>query len=212
MTMHRKNHNQLQRTLHLPLHRRSVLAGIAALPLLLAACGAQSVAPESTATLDAFPTGLGRGFPLGTTEGVDNQGTGYNAGDLAPNFLLQLDDESTLYFHDLRGRPRLINFWATWCGPCRIEMPEIIDAAADNDDLLVLAVNVQEELSAVEAFAQDFDMNILVPLDKEAKIRNAYGVRGMPTSFFIDRENRIHAVWLGVLTPAKLDELLADLV
>ena len=185
---------------------------MAALPLFLAACGRESAAPRSTVTLDDFPSGLGRGFPIATTAGIDNKKTGGNSGDLAPNFLIQRDDGASLAFHDLRGRPRLINFWATWCGPCRIEMPEIVRAASANDDLLVIAMNVQEQLEAVTAFAEDFDMNILVPLDTEAEVRNAYAVRGMPTSFSIDRENRIHTVWLGILTPDVLTDLIAEIV
>lgn len=199
------------RMAHNRVSRRTVLAGMAALPLL-AACARPSAAPQSTATLDDLPIGLGRGFPLGTTAGLSNRSSGVNPGDVAPDFLLKLADDSMLSFHDLAGRPRLLNFWATWCGPCRIEMPEIVAAASTHADVLVVAVNVQEELDVVTEFAEDFDMNILVPLDTNAEIRNVYAVRGMPTTYFIDRENRIHSVWLGVLTPAKLDEFLAELV
>src|SRR5690606_10976394 len=104
-------------------------------------------------SLDTFPEGLGRGCPLGTLVGADSSATGINPGDMAPNFRMQLSDDQGLYLSDLIGRPILINFWATWCGPCRIEMPEIVHHAENTADLLVIAINVQEEEEPIAAFA-----------------------------------------------------------
>src|SRR5690606_21373526 len=109
-------------------------------------------APQPSVTLDAFPTELGRGFPTGNLTGADNSAAGIDVGDTAPNFRMQLDDAKGLYLSDLVGRPILINFWATWCGPCRLEMPEIVHYADTAGDLLVIAINVQEELEPVAAF------------------------------------------------------------
>jgi thiol-disulfide isomerase/thioredoxin len=192
--------------------RRTLLRGLVYVPLaaLLVACGArsQSSEPLPSTSLDTFPTGLGRGFPSGTLVGADNSVTGVNAGDIAPNFRLQLNDDQGLYLSDLANRPILINFWATWCGPCRLEMPEIVRHSAANQDLLVIAINVQEELAPVEAFASDFDMTMPVVLDTDGEVRDLYQVRGMPTSIFIDREGKVSTYWEGVLSPSKLEECL----
>lgn len=201
----------------LAISRRTLLRGMLSVPLvaMLAACGNrgdQSGAPLPSVTLDTFPTGLGRGFPLGTLAGVDNSDTGINKGDMAPNFRLQLTGEQGLYLSDLVGRPLLINFWATWCGPCRLEMPEIVAHANKNPDLVVLAINVQEQQEAVAAFAGDFDMTMPVVRDADAEIRDLYRVGGMPTSVFIDRDGKVATYWMGVMSPSKLEELVTGIL
>ena len=201
---------------YIPVTRRTVLAGAAALPLAwaLAACASPTVAsaPLPSIPLDDFPAGLGRGYPVASLDGVGRDNTFRGPGHPAPNFRLQLADGTGLYLNDLHGRPVLINFWATWCGPCRLEMPDIVHQSNINDDLVVLAVNVQEELPPVEAFAADFRMNMPIPLDTAGQVRDLYAVRGMPTSVFIDRAGIIQSVWPGALSPRKLSELLAGIL
>lgn len=181
---------------------------------VLSGCGSNrntaSIASAATVTLDELPSGLGRGYPIASPANSDD--TGIGIGDRAPNFHLTLDDGRTLTLHDMAGRPILINFWATWCGPCRIEMPEILRAARETPGLVVLAVNVEEDLEPIQAFAADFDMDVVIPRDQEGDVRTLYQVRGMPMSYFIDRNGVIRAVWAGVLTPARLEELLNQIL
>ena len=195
--------------------RRTITRGLLVAPfaLMLAACGNDTPnEPLPSVSLDTFPTGLGRGFPVGNLRGVDNRATGLAAGDTAPDFRMQLSDDQGLYLSDLVGRPVLINFWATWCGPCRLEMPEIVRHADTNEDLLVIAINVQEGEEPVAAFARDFNMTMPVVRDVDAEIRDLYEVRGMPTSVFIDREGKIATYYEGVLSPRRLEELLASIL
>ena len=198
------------------LSRRTLLQGMVGLSFaaLLAGCGnAQPSAPLPSVALETFPFELGRGFPLGTLIGADNAATGINPGETAPNFRMQLTDDQGLYLSDLKGRPILINFWATWCGPCRLEMPEIAQLAdITATDLLVIAINVQEEVDTVAAFADDFSMNMPVVRDVDAEIRDLYQVRGMPTSIFIDRDGKVSTYHEGVLSPRKLHELLTPIL
>ena len=201
--------------LSITISRRTLLQSITFAPFatLLLACGMnQSGEPLPSVPLDTFPTELGRGFPIGTLEGADNSATGINVGDVAPNFRMQLSDEQGLYLSDLVGRPVLINFWATWCGPCRLEMPEIVHHAETGGDLLVIAINVQEELEPVTAFATDFNMAMPVVRDAEAQIRDLYQVRGMPTSVFINRDGKVATYREGVMSPRMLEELLAPIL
>ncbi len=199
-----------------PISRRTLLRGMVTVPLvaMLVACGNRSEPSERlpSVSLDTFPAGLGRGYPLGTLTGADNSTTGINKGDVAPNFRLQLGDDQGLYLSDLAGRPVLINFWATWCGPCRLEMPEIVAHANNDSDLVVLAINVQEEQEPIAAFAGDFNMTMPVVRDVDADIRDLYKVGGMPTSVFIDRQGKIATYWMGVMSPSKLEELVTGIL
>jgi thiol-disulfide isomerase/thioredoxin len=196
--------------------RRTFLLGSLALAVtaLMPGCagGNQPAAPLPSVDLAAFPAGLGRGYPLVKLEGVDNAATGARAGDTVPNFRMQLESGEGLYLHDLMGRPLLINFWATWCGPCRLEMPDIVRQSAAQPDLVVVAVNVQEKLDQIAPFAEDFNMQLPIARDADGALSNLFEVRGMPTTYFVDRQGKITTVWAGVLTPTKLEDFLAPIL
>lgn len=192
-----------------------ILATLVALLLLLGACSAgptSGAAPDGgdTLTLDALPAGVGRGFSSAQIDRTDQQNIGLQEGQAAPNFHLILDDGRYLSLHDLRGQPVLLNFWATWCGPCRLEMPEIVNVAATNPDLVVLAINVQESMEQIQPFAEEFQMTLPVVRDTDGELRNLYEVRGMPTTVFIDRQGRIFTIWTGMLTNKLLQEIIED--
>jgi thiol-disulfide isomerase/thioredoxin len=183
--------------------------------LALVACGSgRSSAGESnlapTITVDELPPGVGRGFPSGALAGSDGGVIGI--GNLAPDFRLTTDDGRSFSLRDLQGRPVMINFWATWCGPCRLEMPEIVRFAEMTPELVVLAVNVGEDLAPVDRFAQEFAMALPVVLDQTGEVQDLYQVRAMPTTYFIDRDGVIRAVWAGVLTTSRLTELLEEVL
>lgn len=197
------------------LSNRFSLAALLALLLLLSACSAgpaPSAAPAAgdVITLAALPTGVGRGFPTAQLD-QSAQAGGLAEGETPPNFQLLLDDGRRLSLQDLRGQPVLLNFWATWCGPCRLEMPEIVRVAATNADLVVLAINVQESMEQLQPFAEEFQMTLPVVRDTDGALRNLYEVRGMPTSVFIDRNGKIFTIWPGILTADLLQEIIADM-
>lgn len=180
--------------------------------LTTASCGPSETTPVvANLTLEELPAGVGRGYPVVDLTGLETQATDSRPGAPAPNFWLRTEDEGRLSLQDLQNRPILLNFWATWCGPCRLEMPEIIQAAAAHPDLVVLAINVQEELTQIQPFAEDFQMTIPVVRDNQGDLRRLYDVRGMPTSIFIDKAGKIATVWSGVLTKERLEELLTKL-
>lgn len=192
-----------------------ILAALLALLLLLGACSARPAPRAAPAagdaiTLAALPTSVGRGFPTAQLD-QSAQAGGLAEGETPPNFQLLLDDGRRLSLQDLRGQPVLINFWATWCGPCRLEMPEIVQVAATNDDLVVLAINVQETMEQIQPFAEEFQMMLPVVRDTDGALRNLYEVRGMPTSVFIDRKGKIFTIWTGVLTGKLLQDLLTEM-
>ena len=203
----------VQLSQRVPIRLMLALSAISLFLLLTAAACSRANDPmlQNHIDIGELPTDLGRGFPVASLEGVDNAGTGLDTGDRAPNFRMILDDGGYLELADLQGSPVLLNFWATWCGPCRLEMPEIVAEANRNEDLVVLAINVQEELEQLQPFTEDFQMSIPVVRDSEAELRQLYQVTGMPTSVFIDRDGNISTVWRGILTGPALADFLAEI-
>lgn len=182
--------------------------------LWLAACaggGTANLDDAQRRALDDFPPGVGRGYPTAQLIPGVESGAALQVGESAPDFALVLEDGSHLRLSDLQGRPVVVNFWATWCGPCRVEMPELMRAATEDPDLVFLAVNVQETRDTVIPFANEFDMATPVVIDPDGSIKTRYEVRGLPTTVFINRAGEIGALYAGILTPTALAERLAAL-
>jgi thiol-disulfide isomerase/thioredoxin len=138
-------------------------------------------------------------------------------GRVAPDFVLETPDGGTLRFSDLQGRPVLVNFWASWCGPCRQEMPEIVDAAAQHgDELVVLAINLQENAGQVRAFADDFGMDFPIVIDRTGQVADAWRiggpVEGIPSSYFIGPDGVVRTRVFGPMTADQIREHLAGLL
>lgn len=122
-------------------------------------------------------------------------------GFLAPDFRLETTSGETVELADLRGHPVLINLWATWCPPCRAEMPAIqrVHQEYSGQGLQVLAVNAtnQDDASRIEAFARDYQLTFPILLDRDGRVTRDYQMRALPTTFFIDREGVIQEVVVG---------------
>jgi len=134
--------------------------------------------------------------------------------EAAPDFSLQALDGRTVRLSDYRGQVVLLNIWATWCPPCRDEMPDLeaYYRQHQEDGFVVLAVNSQEGAETVATFLEDYDFTFPVLLDPDGVVVRDYGALGLPTSFFIDREGMLRGVWVGKLSPARLKELVDPLL
>lgn len=114
-------------------------------------------------------------------------------GSKAPDFELY-DLEGNIHkLSDYEGTPVLLNFWATWCGPCRGEMPHLEEVYAEwkEKDLTFFAVNVGESSTDVTAFLDYYGFNMQVLLDSARTVSRKYGVSGIPTTYFIDEDGII---------------------
>ena len=184
---------------------------LVALPLAACVAGAPTDSPNDgfvATPLEQFPAELGGGFPS-----ADRVEEGDNAaGDPASNFAFFLPDGRGADLASLQGKPVVLNFWATWCGPCRAEMPELIALHEENANVVVLEVNVREKSDAIEDFAAEFGMNMPVIQDPDGAISRAYGVRNMPTTVFIREDGTIDARWAGLLTGEQLTEFVERIV
>ena len=124
---------------------------------------------------------------------------GTDEGKLAPNFLLETLDGKEMRLSDLRGQPVVINFWATWCQPCRKEVPELVAAYNSYRErgLVILGVNLQEGKGIVRPFAEDFGMNFPILIDRDGEVGDEYRVLGLPTTYFVDRDGVVRSVFTG---------------
>ncbi|MES9940263.1 MAG: TlpA disulfide reductase family protein [Candidatus Thiodiazotropha sp. 6PLUC2] len=95
--------------------------------------------------------------------------------------------------HDYRGRVVIVNFWASWCHPCRNELPSMNRAwdRLKSKSVAMLAINLGEEAEAVNAFLNDYPIDFQVLLDYQGRISQRWGVRGMPTTFVLNRRGKI---------------------
>ena len=174
---------------------KAILPVILTLVLLLAGCFAGPEPPEGKS-------------PTASVEGTQ-------VGNLAPDFQLQNLDGQTVSLSNLRGKPVLINFWATWCGYCIDEMPYIQEIYEEWSDkgLVVLAINKGESSSKVEEFMQSNSLSFVVLLDTKQDVAQRYNITGIPTTFFIDKDGIIQDKVIGAFqNKAQIENRLSKII
>jgi cytochrome c biogenesis protein CcmG, thiol:disulfide interchange protein DsbE len=123
------------------------------------------------------------------------------AGFLAPRFTLQSTTGQNISISELTGRPVLINFWASWCPPCRAEMPAMQRVFEDYQDqgFVILAINTAYQDNPQEAlsFLQEHGITFPVLWDLDGNVSRQYQIRALPSTFFLDADGVIHEVILG---------------
>jgi len=136
-----------------------------------------------------------------------------------PPFTLTSTDGEGFDLTALKGKVVLVNFWATWCPPCRAEMPAIdaVYRAQKDAGLVVLAVNLQEDAALVKAFGRQFSLSFPLLLDADGAVSVRYQIRALPTTFFVDRRGIIRDLTIGgpmsrELIEGKLAPLLEEKV
>jgi thiol-disulfide isomerase/thioredoxin len=127
---------------------------------------------------------------------------------IAPDFELETLDGGKIRLSDMRDKYVMINFWATWCGFCVVEMPDLQKLQEKyQDDLLILAVNVGESKEDVQAFMDKNNLNLTVVLDEKMNVANTYGIRSYPTTISVNKKGEAIRGYVGMLTYEQMEQL-----
>lgn len=138
-------------------------------------------------------------------------------GNFALDFTLPTLEKSELIsLSQFKGQPVVINFWASWCVPCRTETPALERAFRANQasNLIIIGVNTtaQDTIQNAKAFVEEFGVTYPIVLDEEDTVSQMYSVLGLPTSLFINREGRIQRIFIGGMTEDAIKQYIAEIV
>ena len=150
--------------------------------------------------------------PASSTGGIPAPQIGFQAPDIS----LPAEDGTTIQLADLRGRPVLVNFWASWCPPCRAEMPAMqqVYQELSSQGVTILAINAanQDDHAAALNFAQSLGLSFPIVYDQTGETSSRYAIRSLPTSFFVDSQGVIRGIIVGGLSEAALRIRLRQLL
>ncbi|CAN5281751.1 hypothetical protein BH20ACT24_BH20ACT24_11210 [soil metagenome] len=184
------------------------LVGIAALVLLAAACGS----PEASSSAGGSPDPAAGGSTAATGSGAPT-----NSASLLPATPVELPEfdlaRFELLLEELKGTPVLVNVWASWCGPCRVEAPVLASAARDFEGRVqFLGVDIQDQLAPARAFIEEFAWPYPSVFDPPGAIRDGLGFVGQPVTVLYDRRGEQVFVHSGAITSAVLREQLSQVL
>ncbi len=151
-----------------------------------------------------------------------NKKTAWNApisvveGDAAPDFSLQDENGKIFRLSNYRGQTVVLNFWASWCPPCRAEMPELVEFAAgiNEEEVVFLSVNLystESDPENIKRYLEENRLNFPVLFDSAGTVAEAYRISTVPTTFIINLTGKIHSVRNGAVTADLLGDLVSDL-
>ncbi|MFZ4816569.1 MAG: cytochrome c biogenesis protein CcdA, partial [Phototrophicaceae bacterium] len=185
------------------------LAPIAPIEALPDGAAVGSIAPiavtPSASTVNGFEG-------ISAADSPVNSNVGIEVGQTAPDFSAFTHTGEEIRLSDLRGKVVLLNFWATWCGPCRVEMPDLEDAALRyGDQLVILGINNRETATQISDFADEIGVTFPLLLDLQGNLQDGFAIRSYPTTLLLDAQGIIVDKHLGFLSAEQLAEKLAAL-
>ncbi|MFC2949819.1 peroxiredoxin family protein [Virgibacillus sediminis] len=149
----------------------------------------------------------------GQTDVEEKDEEGVLPGYLAPDFELTTLDGETVKLSDYRGKRVMLNFWATWCPPCRDEMPDM-QKLYDNHEVEVLAVDLldtEKSEADVADFVEELELSFPILLDETSAVADKYKVQAYPTTYMIDSEGRIQSRMMGAMNYDMMVERLEEM-
>lgn len=173
-----------------------------ALPYLMLGGLAAGVLMAAAVIVYGSPSGSANRLPTPIPDAVIE-------GEPAPDFEGILVNGSLARLSEFRGSVVAVNFWTTWCGPCKVEMPMLQEANAKGQ-LVVLAVNAGEKADVVQSYMDDLGLTFPSVLDEKGDIIDLYAVRVFPTTVLVDAQGVVIAEHYGPLTPELLTQYLED--
>src|SRR5271165_5743814 len=134
------------------------------------------------------------------------------SGNLAPDFTVTDLDGRKLTLSDFKGKVVLLNFWATWCAPCRAEIPHFVEMQTKyrSQGFQVIGISMDDDAKPVREFYQQYKLNYPVAIGNDQLAEKFGGVFGLPVNFIIDREGRIHSRYPGAADLAVFDRDIND--
>ena len=141
---------------------------------------------------------------------------GLTKGDVAPDFTLTTLDGKEIKLSDLKGKKVVLNFWATWCPPCKAEMPHMQNFYEDfsqEENVEILAINLTngDKVESVQEFVQDYGLTFPIPMDEEGKVNEIYQAITIPTSYMIDTKGRIQNKVVGPMDENMIKDFVSNL-
>ena len=119
----------------------------------------------------------------------------------------------TISLAGLRGRPVVVNFWASWCDPCRAEAPELVEVwEAHREDVTFLGINILDGRDEALDFLKEYGVGYQTARDASGRVAKQYGVTGIPETVFIDGRGNVVGKFIGSFAPGQLEPLVSSLV
>lgn len=196
-------------------HLRVIIAIVAFAVLLIGAGVAYSaLAPQAEPGVEVTGSGTAQSTEVETANDTTDEGSegeGANATTPAPDFSMTDAEGNTLKLSDFRGKPVLLNFWASWCGPCASEMPDIQASwEVNREDVEFVIVNMTgmsgETEETAKAFLSENGYTFPAYFDKGNSAASAFGVSSIPQTYLIDAEGNILGGYMGAMSASVLSE------
>jgi peroxiredoxin len=147
-----------------------------------------------------------------TPESQQEAANRLSVGSPAPGFTLQDLQGNDVQLSDFLGNDILLNFWATWCGPCRVEMPMFERNYEEYRDqgFIILGINFDEPEQTVNEFQEEFGLTFPILLDPGGEVQHLYRIPGYPSSIFVNREGNVRRIHIGIMTESQLETYLDE--
>ncbi|MFK2825482.1 redoxin domain-containing protein [Bacillus sp. B190/17] len=157
------------------------------------------------------------GMKVVDQEVVSGEENGLGLGSRAPDFTLRTLEGKEVSLSDYQGKKVILNFWATWCPPCKAEMPHMqsfYEKEAEKGNVEILAVNLTSEdrgKEEVAKFAEQYGLTFPIPLDEDGTIGQRYQIATIPTTYILNTDGTIHQKIIGPMDEQMMRELVSEL-